>query len=88
MGLATIDPHSQIMLVLTEIQRFKNFKIYKKMYGHPDAMSDSVWMAIHFSVNFYIFRCCISGKRSITNTTLGDFVELGLHFKTMWINSL
>ena len=26
-----------IKLVLTEIQRFKNVKIYKEMYGHPDA---------------------------------------------------
>ena len=31
-----------IRLVLTEIQRFKNFRIYKEMYGHPDAMSDSL----------------------------------------------
>ena len=41
MGLATINPHSQkehteidkIRLVLTEIQRFKNVKINKEMYG-------------------------------------------------------
>ena len=44
MGLATIDSHSQkeltrflslvlIRLVFTEIQRFKNVKIYKEMYG-------------------------------------------------------
>ena len=48
MGLATIDSHSQKEhteihkipkfgvnqpLVLTEIQRFKNVKIYKEMYG-------------------------------------------------------
>ena len=47
MGLATIDPHSQKehteinkipkfgvnQAVFTEIQRFKNFKIYKEMYG-------------------------------------------------------
>jgi len=26
-----------IELVLTEIQRFKNVKVYKEMYGHPDA---------------------------------------------------
>ena len=67
MGLATIDPHSQkehteihkiplslvlIKLVLTEIQRFKNVKIYKEMYGHPDAVS----MAIHSFVNFDIFK--------------------------------
>ena len=47
MGLATIDPHSQkehteihkipnLVLVFTEIQAFKNVKIYKEMYGHPD----------------------------------------------------
>ena len=47
MGLATIDSHSQkehteihkipkfgvIRLVFTEIQRFKNVKVYKEMYG-------------------------------------------------------
>ena len=26
------------------------------MYGHPDAVSDSVQIAIHFFVNFYIFK--------------------------------
>ena len=55
MGLATIDPHSQkehteihkimlIRLVLTEIQRFKNVKINKEMYGHPDAVH--VWDSV------------------------------------------
>ena len=46
MGLATIDPHGQkehieihkislvlIRVVLTEIQRFKNVKINKEIYG-------------------------------------------------------
>ena len=68
MRLPTIDPHSQKehteihkiskfpRLVLTEIQRFKNVKIKKEMYGHPDAVSDSVRMAIHFFVNFDIFK--------------------------------
>ena len=52
MGLATIDSHSQkehteihkifsslvlIRLVFTEIQPFENVKIYKGMYGNPDA---------------------------------------------------
>ena len=64
MGLATIDPHSQkeytkihkipslviIRLVLTEIQRFKNVKINKEMYGI------SVRMVVHFFVNFDIFK--------------------------------
>ena len=69
MGLATIDPHSQkehteihktprlpslvlIRLVLTEIQ-FKKVKIKN---GNPDAVSDSVRMAIHFFINFDIFK--------------------------------
>ena len=53
MGLATIDSHSQkehteihkifsslvlIRLVFTEIQPFENVKIYKGMYGNPDAV--------------------------------------------------
>ena len=64
MGLATIDPHSQ--KEYTEIHKmpkfgvyqasFKNLKIYKEMYGHPDALSDSVWMAIHYFVNFDTFK--------------------------------
>ena len=45
-----------IRLVFTEIERFKNVKIYKEMYGNPDAVSDSVRMAIHFFVNFDIFK--------------------------------
>ena len=70
MGLATIDPHSlkehtEIHKIpkfgvyqarFSEIQRFKNFKIYKEMYGHPDAFSHSVRMAIHFFVNFDILK--------------------------------
>ena len=65
MGLATIDPIVRkstprftrfpslvlIKLVLTEIQRFKNVKINKEMYG-----IHSVRMAIHFFVNFDIFK--------------------------------
>ena len=57
MGLTTLDPHSQkehteIHKIpkfganqdsLTEIQRFKNVKINKEMYGHPDAGSASGW---------------------------------------------
>ena len=45
-----------IRLVLTEIQRFKNVKINKEMYSNPDAVSHSVRMAIHFFVNFDIFK--------------------------------
>ena len=58
MGLATIDSHSQkelteihkflslvlIRLVSTEIQPFENVKIYKEMYGNPDAVRHGVRM--------------------------------------------
>jgi len=54
MGLVAIDPHShikctpsftkysslvQIDPIVSKIQPFENIKIYKKMYGHPDAVS-------------------------------------------------
>ena len=37
-----------IRLVFTEIQPFENVKIYKEMYGNPDA--------IHFFVNFDVLK--------------------------------
>ena len=64
MGLVPTDPHRKSTprfikspslvlsrLVLTEIQRFINVKVW-----HPDAVSDSLRMAIHFFVNFDIFK--------------------------------
>ena len=45
-----------IRLVFTEIQRFKNVKIYNEMYGNPDAVSDSVRIVIHFFVDFDFFK--------------------------------
>ena len=62
MGLATIDPHSKkntprfakspslvsIDPIVSKIQPFENVKIYKEMYGHPDAVRHGVRMAIHF----------------------------------------
>ena len=38
------------------IQPFKNVKINKEMYDHPDAVSDSVRMVIHFFVNLDVFK--------------------------------
>ena len=59
MGLATIDSHRKslprftrflslvlIRLVFTEIQPFENVKIYKEMYGNPDAVRHLVWVKI------------------------------------------
>ena len=72
MGLATIDPHSRkehaeipkspsmvlIRLVLTEIQAFKNEKIYKEMCGNADKSgqkSGFVCISIHLFVIFSRF---------------------------------
>jgi len=67
MGLATIDPHSHKVQTKfykipkfgvnrpnNKIQPFENVKIYKEMYGHPDAVSGSP--NISFSVNFNVFK--------------------------------
>ena len=63
MGLANIDPHSHKVQTklyqipnVSKIQPFKNVKIYKEMYGHPDAVQHSVRIAIHFFVNFMTGR--------------------------------
>ena len=68
MGLAAIDPHSQkehieirkrlmkIDSIVSKIQPFQNVKIYKEMYGHLDTVRHSVRMAIHFFVNFDVFK--------------------------------
>ena len=71
-GSATIDPHShkvQTKLyqipkfgvngpnIVVKIQPFKNAKIYKGIYSHPDdKASGRVRMAIHFFVNFEVFK--------------------------------
>ena len=77
-----------IRLVLTEIQPFENAKIYKEIYGHPDAVSDSVRMP-YFSFSgaqvmgswllslliLTFFNRCISVKTSLINNELSDFVN-------------
>ena len=72
---------------MTEIQRFKNVKINKDMYGHPDSVLDSVRVAIHFFVNLTLSNGCILLTIASIYTKLGDFVKLGLRLMTMWINS-
>ena len=57
------------------------------MYGYLDAVRHSVRMAIDFFINFDVLKRCISVKTSLINTKLGDFVNLGVLFLTMWINS-
>ena len=90
MGLATIDPHSQkehTRLVLTEIQRFKNVKINKEMYGIRTLCRTAFgWPYISLQILTFSNGCILLTFGSIY-TKLGDFVKLGLHFMTMWINS-
>ena len=55
---------------VSKIQPFENVKIYKEMYGHPDAVFFNFkWLYLAFT--WYIY------------TKLKDFVKLGLHFMTM-----
>ena len=76
-------------ICLTEIQAFKNVRNLQR----------SVWkcgqILVRICPHFQTFLCkfftflnaCISVKTSLINTKLGDFVNLGVLFLTMWINS-
>ena len=55
-SLVEIDP------IVRKIQPFENVKIYKEMYGHPDAVRQSVRMDIHFVVNFEVFKSLYLSK--------------------------
>ena len=102
MGLATIDPHSQkehtkspslvlIRLVLTEIQGFKNEKNLQRNVWECGQMRTLVRICPHFHTFlckfFSSLNASISVKTCLINTKLGDFVNLGVLFLTMWINS-
>ena len=98
MGLATIDPHSQREHI--EIHKIPKFGVNLASFDwdtailkrqnkqrnvwHPDAVPDSVRMALHFFVNFDIFKWLyLAYTFGSIDTNLGDFVKLGLHFVTM-----
>ena len=82
MGLATIDPHSQ--KEDTEIHKIPKFGV-NHLSGFPYI---SLSEAHPVFVNFFIFlNARISVKTSPINTKLGDSVNLGVLFLTMWINS-
>ena len=57
------------------------------MYGHQDAVRHSVRMPYISLLILTFVNRCISVKTSLFNTKLGDFVNLGVLFLTMWINS-
>ena len=58
--------------------------------GHPDAVRHSVRMQDGPYISLLILTFlngCIRVKTSLINTKLGDFVNLGVFFLTMWITS-
>ena len=73
-GLGEKQKRWKVSLSLSTIEPFENVKIYKEMYHHPDAVQQSV-------------SCCISVKAGLIKTRLWDFVNLGVLFPTMGINS-
>ena len=77
----SIDPK------VSKIQPFENVKIYKEMYGHPDAVRHTVRMPYISLLILTFLNRCVSVKTSLINTKLGNLVNLGVLFLTMWINS-
>ena len=57
------------------------------MYGHPDSVRNSVRMPYISLLILKFLNRCISVKTSLINTTLGDFVNLGVLSLTIWISS-
>ena len=69
--------------------RYSNLKMSKLTTKRNDTVSDSIQMAIHFFVNFDIFKWLYLAYYWVYLHQTWDFVKLGLtlYFKTMWINS-
>ena len=103
MGLAIIDPHShKVRAKLYKIPKFGVNRPNSKQDTANDLkiskftmicmairmLSDKVsrWPYISLLILTFL-NCCISVKTSLINTKLGDFVNLGMLFLTMWINS-
>ena len=72
---------------MQDMESFENVKVYKEMYGHPDAVRHSVRMQYISFLTLMFLNRSISVKTSLINTKLGDFVNLGVLFLTMWIDS-
>ena len=67
--------------------RKKITKKCREMRTNADSCLD-LSTFLYISFNFFTFlNACISVKTSLINTKLGDFVNLGVLFLTMWINS-
>ena len=92
MGLATIDPHSQEEH--TEIHKIPKFGVNRGSFDCDTAILTKKCMASGLCVGqrrdghtlTFSNGCFLLTLGSIYSR-LGDFVRLGLHFMTMWINS-
>ena len=97
MGLAAIDPVIkcttsftrspslvQIDPIVSKVQPFENIKIYPENV-RPSGLC--VRMTKYFCVILALLNGCISVKTSLINTKRGNFVNLGVLFLTIWINS-
>ena len=83
MGLPTIDLHN--LKEHTEIHKIP--KIYKEIYRLLDAAGQ---LSGRPYISLYILTFsngCILLTIGSVYTKLGDFVNLGVLFQTMWINS-
>ena len=55
------------------------------MYGHPDTVRHGIRMPYISLLILMFLNCCISVRTNLINTKLGNLVNLGVLFLTMWI---
>ena len=87
MGLAFNDPHGhKVQTKLYKITKF-GVNIQRNVWpsGHCPKTA-SAWPYISLLI-LTLLNHCTSVKTSLINTKLGNFVNLGVLFLTMWINS-
>ena len=86
MGLATTDPHRQ--KEHTEIYKIPTSGVNQASYSHlkTSKLQRNVGSSGHFVMLTFSNGCILLTIGSIY-TKLGDFVKLGLHFMTLWINT-
>jgi len=98
MELAAIDPHSyKVHTKLYKIPKFvanrlnnkQDTTIWKDQNLQKNVWPSGrcVWITKYFCVILAFLNGSISVKTSLFNTKRGDFVNLGVLFLTMWINS-
>ena len=86
MGIVTIDIHRH--KVHTKLYKIPKFGVNRPKCQNlqRNVWTSGRWPYISLLILTFSNRC-ISVKTSPINTKLGDFVNLGVLFLTMWINS-